>query len=436
MRTSRLLAICVAFTASVGCGAWGSRETARTDEPNASAPTATGSGGATATERPKLHAAVVVQLGGSGDEWARGLAACPDGSVVVVTASGPPREDVRDLSWNYVVDPHDQPTVRVARVDPSGAIAWTRDASTTVAGTRVDVAGVACGPASVAVALRVAGGELEVAGARLGGSAVIVLGADGTHLRDVPLDGEARAVAVDADDAVVVAAAMPDRGIATVTAFTATGHARWSRSGPYGWGPAVAVGTSGDTVIGWAYHLEKVTTSGAVAWSSPMPRVGFVDAAGVADDGTVMTGGVFIGTATYADTTLHWDGPGWKAYLAFTDANGTPRSVTERDLGAASIAADRIAILAYSKVHENYPIPHQSICSQDLALLDAIGEERARRRVASCAGAGAGDAWWVAIAMARSGEIWVLGDAKLPFGIDARTLTPDHRDVFLVRFSP
>jgi hypothetical protein len=398
-----------------------------------------------APQRPaRARADIALRLGGPGDTWARNLAACPDGAVLIASASGPPREDVLDASWYFVVDPHDQPRLGLARLEHDGTMAWAREASTDVAGTRVAVAGLACGADLSVLAVAIEGGTLDLGGGPIQGNGVVVLARDGRVLRQFPLTGEPRAVGVDPAGNIIVATATRDMPpsfgefTGTVTRFTSEGEAQWSRSGGVSSvGPAIAVSRQGDVVIGWRVALEKVEPSGLVSWSNPISSSGYVDAVGVAEDGTVVAGGVFIGDVSYAGTTLMWDGPGWKGYLAHTDACGTPRSFGERDLGPMAVGPDgRAAILASGKVSEVYPIQHGSTCSQQLVGLETTGEEADRHAVATCAPVPNGDAWWAAVAVGPDGGVWVVGDAKLPLDLGDGLLIAEHRDLFLARFGP
>jgi hypothetical protein len=383
-------------------------------------------------------------LGGAGDEWARAIAGCGDGSVVVVSAVGPVRPDTFDRQWpSLIVDPHDQPGLGIARVGRDGQVGWAHAAAASPAGTTVQVAGASCSPGGEsAVALFVENGSIvfgEGAGqGPLSGGIVVTLGDDGTLRRAVSVSGRPTSLAVGDDGGFVLGSVEPAAAPRTVSVrrYAPGGAVAWGEEGAQEYGvPAVALARDGDALVAWRYRLERRGATGTVVWSDAL--TGNVEAVAETADGTVVASGPFIGDIVYGDSWIDCGGPGVYGFVAWTAPDGTPIHVAERHgPGPVAVAPDgRLGMVEIGGASE-VGYAHVASCGPELVRWQGVADEIARRRIASCAGPLQldGDAWSSAVAATPDGAIWVLGDARRPFDAGTGTLTPDGRDVFLLRF--
>jgi hypothetical protein len=380
-------------------------------------------------------------FGGAGDEWARGLAVCPDGSAVAVSAIGPPGSD-RFVEYLGIIEPHDQPTLGIVRLARTGEPRWAREIPT--GGAEWDVTGIACSAARIVLAVQVSGGALDLGGdGRVGGGAV-VLDSDGRFLRHHPAE-RITSVAVAEDGEVVVGVARPG----SVTRYGGDGAARWTTTRPEAWGaPHVSVASGGDVLVGWdaielgssgPSHLERLSPNGATRWTNQLPPP-VLDVAS-AEDGTIVAAGSFIGYPTYGDASLWWDGPGVLGFVSVTAPGGEPRTIHPRTgVGAVAVLPDGgVAMLELERARETVRVQRAPGCSQRLVRWGPDGDERSRRELASCAPFTEdplNGVWWGTIAVGPAGEVWLQGDAMGPFDVGRGTVAPRGRDWLVLRFDP
>jgi hypothetical protein len=385
---------------------------------------------------------VARKLGGAGDEWARGIAACGDGSLVAVTSIGP-AQDVRVDMFGVVDDPHDQPLLGVAKLEPDGSTRWARTFDTGGVVTRVDA--VACGPGGDAyVGLWDGGaGVLDMGGGAIRGAAVVKLGPDGGFSWQRDLPRRVTGLAADGDGNLLVGSAelgqpFQPPGAGKVELVGPDGTPRWERSYD-GSRPRVAFDASGDAILAAGGAVEKVGPGGASAWKT---RCSEAEHLGIARDGTIVLKGVFIGQAACGGNERNYGGPGVIPFAAALDATGRALWLAGAEHGPFAVEPDGSAVTlgGSSAAIENY-VPearYANGCGPALLRWDhATAGVRWQRDAASCDRPSSTAARAVYLALSPAGDVWIQGDARGgAFDLGRGPLIPAGRDWFVARIAP
>jgi hypothetical protein len=384
---------------------------------------------------------VARKLGGAGDEWARGIAACGDGSVVAVSSIGPAQEVHVDM-FGVVDDPHDQPLLGVAKLDADGTTLWSRTFDTGGIATRVDA--VACGAAGEAfVALSTGGGALDLGGGPIGGAAIVKLGRDGGFSWQRGLPRTVTGLAVDGGGNVLVGSAEVHEtfrppGAGKVELLGPDGAPRWERT-YQGTRPRVAFDGSADAILAAGGAVEKVKPGGASIWRT---RCSEVEHLGTAEDGMIVLKGVFIGQAVCGDDERNYGGPGFIPFVAALDAAGHALWLRDGHHGPFAVQRDGSAVtLGGSSVAiENYVPEARYATGCDPALFrwePSTGAMRWQHAAASCALSPGVAARAVYLALSSAGDVWIQGDARGgAFDLGLGPLVPAARDWFVARIAP